>query len=90
MRRIDTKFHIEGEEILASNGVAIPEDEPLFLLRARDHLATALLATYEAMCKNDGCTDYQLNGVCAVLEAFREFREQHPERMKQPGITRGL
>lgn len=90
MRRIDTKFHIEGEEILANNGVAIPGDEPLFLLRARDHLALPLLAAYERLCIGDKCTDFQLSGVTAIIEAFTGFRNEHPERMKQPGITRGL
>jgi hypothetical protein len=90
MRRIDTKFHIEGEEILASNGVAIPDDEPLFLLRARDHLALPLLKEYQRLCIADGCTDFQLNGIQAIIEVFTDFRNEHPERMKQPGITRGL
>ena len=44
MRKLDSKFHIEGDQIVkTSNGDPIPEDEPLFLIRARDYLALPLL-----------------------------------------------
>lgn len=91
MRKIDGKFHIENNQIVkTSNGDIIPEDEPLFLLRARDHLALQLLEFYNILSLNDSCTDYHLKGIQEALKQFKAFKEKFPERMKQPGITRGL
>lgn len=91
MRRIDPKFHISGDEIIkTSNGQPVPEDEPLFLLRGRDHLAVLLLKLYLLLSERDDCTDFHLDGVRERIEAFEKFRDQHPVRMKQPGVTRGL
>jgi len=91
MRQIDSKFHIESDSIIkTSNGEVIPEEEPVFLLRARDYLALRLLQKYRRMCVSDGCTDYQLSGVDASIERFSDFTLKFNARMKQPGITRGL
>jgi hypothetical protein len=90
MRRIDAKHHIEAEQIIkSSNGQAIPGDEPLFLLRGRDHLAVSLLKYYEHLCVTDGCNSYQLEIVKGEIEHFEKFAVESPQRMKQPGITRG-
>lgn len=86
----DGKFAIEGGRIVKkSNGEVIPEDEPIMILRARDHLALATLKFYRDLCIADGCTDYQLEGCLNRVEAFNKFAREHPERMKQPGITKG-
>lgn len=99
MRAIDPRFYIEadpsgeGDEfriVKTSNGEAIPEDEPLMLFRARDHNALPMLRAYRAICENDGCTGFQMAGIGNRIEAFEQFAADHPERMKQPGITRGL
>ena len=91
MRKIDGKFHVEADEIVkTSNGERLPSDEPVFLLRARDHLALPLLKHYLQLSLEDDCTDYQINGVEAAIVQFEAFQTKHPERMKQPGITRGL
>lgn len=91
MRKIDNKFHIENEQIIkTSNGETIPDDEPLFLLRGRDYLAMALLKEYEKLCIADGCTKYQVELLSKGMLDFWNFRLAHPERMKQPGITKGL
>ena len=100
MRRIDSKFHIEakmvntmlGEKIQihivkTSNGDPIPEDEPLFLLRARDYLALPLLHKYREMCIQDGCTDYQVAGNDKMILEFEKFAREHRDRMKQPGMA---
>lgn len=35
MRRLDSKFHVEGDQIVkTSNGGILPENEPLFLAKA--------------------------------------------------------
>jgi len=90
MRRVDAKHHIDGEQIIkSSNGQAIPEDEPLFLFRGRDHLALFALQHYRDLCVADGCNDYQLQIVESEILKFSTFATQNPGRMKQPGITRG-
>lgn len=89
MRRIDGKFHIEGEKVIHVSGREVPEDEPLFLFRARDRYAVSVLTTYRKTCQDAGCTEYQIAGIQAAINAFLKFREEHPERMKEPGITMG-
>lgn len=90
-RNIDAKFHVEGGEIVkTTNGEVLPHDEPLFLIRARDYLALPLLEHYAKISGADSCTDYHMSGVARAIAEFREFRDKHPEKMKQPGITRGL
>jgi hypothetical protein len=90
MRKLDEKFHIEGDQIIkTANGEAIPEDEPVFLIRARDRLAIAALLHYRDISQQDGCNDYHFSHLDKDIQAFREFRDKHPERMKQPSITRG-
>lgn len=91
MRRIDGKFHIDGDQIIkTSNGDPIPEEEPLILIRARDYLALPLLKYYAVLSKQDGCNDFHMEGIERVIEKFERFQMRYPERMKQPGITRGL
>lgn len=75
--------------VKTSNGDAIPDDEPLFLLRARDNLALPLLCYFQTLCAGC-CTDYQIKANAEAIAEFARFRDEHPERMKQPGITRGL
>lgn len=88
MRRIDSKFHIENEQIIkTSNGEAIPEDEPCFLIRARDYLALPLLRHYRELCVDDGCTEFQIAGNDAAIAEFERFSMEHRERLKQPGMT---
>jgi hypothetical protein len=101
MRKIDAKHHVEQtpEGIQAhfepgrlrivntSTGLPIPDDEPLFLFRARDNLATTALSYYARRCEDDGCTYSQVEGVRDALSKFLAFKRQHPDKMKQPGST---
>jgi len=88
-RRIDRKFHVDTnlQIVKTSSGETVPENEPLFLLRGRDYLAVALLSHYRQLSILDGCNDYHLQGLDAVIEEFSRFAETNPT--KQPGITRG-
>jgi hypothetical protein len=91
MRRIDPKHVIIGEQIVKeSNGTVIPEDEPLMLFRARDRNVLPMLRKYRALCIADGCNEHHMQGVANRIEAFEKFAAEHPDRMKQPGVTRGL
>jgi hypothetical protein len=94
-KAIDPKFHIEDEDsvisiVKTSNGEPIPDDEPKMLFRARDRHALETLRYYRAICADDDCTDFQMAGIENRMAAFEQFRREHFERMKQPGITRGL
>jgi hypothetical protein len=90
-RDLDGKFMVRGGQIIKkSSGEIVPDDEPLFLLRARDYLAPSLLEEYLGMCNLDNCTEYQIEGVVAAIDRFRSFQADHANRVKQPGCTRGL
>jgi len=91
MRRIDSKFHIENDKIVkTANGEPIPPEEPLFLIRARDRLALPMLRIYEQLSQVDGCNDYHFDKLARTIAEFSDFAAKHPERMKQPSVTRGL
>jgi len=89
LRILDPKYQIVNETIVNNAGVPIPEDEPLILFRARDRNALAMLRHYRLLCEEDLCTAFHMDGIDNRIAAFAEFKHLHPERMKQPGITRG-
>lgn len=70
--------------------VPIPDAEPVILFRGRDYLAVPLLEHYVKLCAADGATDFQLQQMGGMVERFRQFAQDNPEQMKQPGSTRGL
>jgi hypothetical protein len=95
MRKIDGKFSMKygvsgGQIVNTVSGEVIPEDEPLFLLRGRDHNALYAINAYRDACERDGCNELHMAGSQQVREKFCQFAAEHPERMKQPGITRHL
>lgn len=90
MRQISNRFSIDGDEIIkTSNGEPIPHDEPVLILRARDHLAIPLLRIYQQLSIVDGCNDWFLDQQQVTIKDFERFAIMFPERMKQPGVTRG-
>lgn len=91
MRKLDRKFSIDGERIVNTvSGEEIPLDEPLFLLRARDVLALRALVDYRDQAVAKGCDATHIWSVSATFNDFLTFATSHPERMKQPGITRHI
>lgn len=92
-REIDGKFATttNGAIVKISNGEVIPDDEPLFLFRARDSKALKILRVYRELCAEDGDTAlWQVEKMNDAIQRFVDFKTEHPERMKQPGITRGM
>jgi len=75
--------------IKRSNNDPVPEDEPIFILRARDHLAVPTLLTYLKFSKLDGCNDFHMEGLEQQIALFDDWTRDHKDRMKQPGVTRG-
>lgn len=90
-RRLGNRFAttIGGDVLKMANGEYLPADEPLFVIRGRDHLAVKTLLHYAELCKQDGCTDYIMKLLDESIAEFEAFRVTSPGKMKQPGITRG-
>jgi len=82
----DLKYKIEGGAIVNRNtGRAIPDDEPVFVLRARDWLSLVTLREYVTLCEEDGCSQAHLQRVRAAIVQFMRWSRQHPELLKRPG-----
>lgn len=62
------------------SGESIPDDEPVFILRARDVHAVATIGWYAGHCKNQEHVEI----VKQRWLDFQQFRDEHPERMKEP------
>lgn len=85
-RTMDEEYIVIAKK---SNGEPIPEDEPVFILRGRDHLALRLLDFYRNLCYADNCTDYHMDLLNKTIRDFINFGQNNPDKMKQPGITKG-
>lgn len=74
------KINESGQLVSKSDSQPIPEDEPLFILRAQDRNALAALTCYQALClKPDHKASVQKS-----IDDFNKFRAVNPERMKEP------
>lgn len=87
----EPKYEIkEGKLVNRQSGVAIPDDEPVFILRAQDkHAAEAIEAYYEILAEAEAgegetITDETLEAVDARVVQFEKFAIKHPSRMKEP------
>lgn len=77
----ERKYKIEdGRLVRRADGVPVPEDEPLFILRAQDRNALPVLVAYNAICQN---LEHNAN-VTKSIKDFTDFRNSNPERMKEP------
>jgi hypothetical protein len=91
MRRVDSKYSVDGDKIVKTlTGAEVPANEPLFLLRARDHNALPTLRAYQNICLQDMCLAEHIVGIENMIREFEKFEKENPHSMKQPGITRGL
>jgi len=82
----DRKFCINADGKVANRvtGEVIPDDEPIILFRARDWHAIAVLERYRFLVSDE----HHQRAVDLALQDFRTFKEKHPDRMKEPGITK--
>ncbi len=62
----------------------IPDDEPVFVLRAQDQAMVATLDAYLSMCSGLGSPQRHLNGIQEAREKVRAWQEEHPDRVKVP------
>jgi len=77
----ERKYEIkDGKIVKRRNEVPIPDDEPLFIFRAKDRKALAALVAYNMICDKIK----QRESITKSIFDFREFQEKHPERMGEP------
>ena len=77
----DAKYAIDtGKFVNRESGEEIPDDEPVFIFRARDMHAHNALAYYKTLCTN---IDHQA-AIKKQLDRFLDFAMDYPQRMKEP------
>jgi hypothetical protein len=83
----DRKFDIStGKFVNRVSGEAIPDDEPVMIFRARDRRSLPMIDFYLSICTDP----HHQQAIRDVIEDFEAFARDHPERMKEPGITRHI
>ena len=60
--------------------VEIPEEEPIFILRAQDKNAALAIAYYKKLCRNSE----HIQRVNGRIHDFVDFAHNNPEKMKEP------
>lgn len=88
-RKINNKYLgvvINGavEIVKATNGNPIEEAEPIFLFRGQDLLSIPVLEHYVELCKANDASPQHLHQVQAMLDDFKAFAANFPDRMKMP------
>lgn len=87
----DRKFYIkDGLLVNRVSGEAIPDDEPIFILRARDKFSLPTISSYHRHVENAPRYPNKDGHLAAIEAASREFkvwRDAHPDKSKLPGIT---
>jgi hypothetical protein len=63
-----------------ASGVPIPDDEPVFILRAKDRRALHALREYQSVVTNHE----HIQAIATRINDFESFKLSHPERMKEP------
>ena len=70
----------DGRIVNRRTGESIPDDEPIFVFRAKDRRAlTALTAYYAAIIDAE-----HARAVAARIESFKAFALANPDKMKEP------
>lgn len=70
----------DGKIINRATGQVIPDDEPIFIMRAKDKNAALTLTFYKKLCNSAEHKET----VNHRLHQFVDFALEHPERMKDP------
>jgi len=72
----------DGRIYNRASGEPIPDDEPVFVLRARDKHAIQALVAYSAAVVHGPFEHW--DAVQDRVNDFSRFEQRHPERMKSP------
>lgn len=62
----------------------IPNDEPVFVIRAKDKNAVSVLSYYKALCINQ----QHIDAIDKRIESFVAWASENPEKMKEPDTGR--
>ena len=78
----EPKYDVNGDGRIINRHTRepIPDDEPVFLLRAKDQLAVKALTAYFSAIQDPT----HARAVADRLQDFKRFAQEHPERMKAP------
>lgn len=77
----ERKYKIQDGKLVKRIGEKpVPDDEPLFILRAKDRKALPALVAYNMILDNLD----QKAEVNKTINDFRRFQEQNPEKMGEP------
>ena len=83
----DRKFKFEnGRFVNRVSGEPIPDDEPVIIFRARDRHSLALLRHYQLLATDP----HHQRAIQDRIDEFTAYQRAHPERLKEPGITRHI
>lgn len=91
---LNRKFGITDRALLVKlspdmEAQEVPQDEPIFVIRARDRLSLPALTYYKQLCAMDNCTKFHMDAMQAAIESFEDWQEMNEGKMKQPGVTLG-
>lgn len=73
----------DGRIVNRSTGKPIPDDEPVFILRAKDPHAARAIQYYIDLCKN---ADHRAVAKSRLLD-FIEFAAKNPDRLREPDCS---
>ena len=77
----ERKYMIKNNQLVKrSNQVPIPDNEPLFILRAKDRKALAALTAYSMVVDSLD----QKESIQKSVEDFRRFMAENPDLMGEP------
>lgn len=77
----DPKYEVwNGRIINRKTRKQIPDDEPVFILRAKDVAALMALQAYELACANEE----HRQAVTHRIYDFKKFQRAHPDEVKEP------
>lgn len=77
----ERKYMFKDNKLVKRRGEKpVPDDEPLFIFRAKDRKALAALLAYNIILDNLD----QKAEVTKSINDFRRFQERYPERMGEP------
>ena len=79
---IPMKYHAHIENI--SGGSDIPEDEPVFIIRAKDKLALRAVAAYIEIARAAGCIQVADDIEGDVVTIFETWQQENLDKMKLP------
>jgi len=75
---------LQGRIVNRATGVPIPDDEPVFILRAKDRAALGTLYNYLENSRITGSGQEQQKVVLKRIADFATFRSDHQDRVKVP------